>query len=553
MHITARGVLSVLGALGVLLALILALCADGAETAVRVPEPVQELGEGWYRMERGERVPVEVPGVLTLEKGTTLVLYNDALRADDAGMSISFRGAVYLPEVYMGEDLLYRYSESGFVCNEQMRSKLNCVVRLPFELTGEALRIVLYDMDGGRFELPKVAIGPPDAILRDHVEREGANVFLTSIMLLMGLLSLVVYVSMCRIHMTDVRFLNVAIFLILCALWCITDSPLVPELVGSYAATYYISFYCFMSFSIPIIHFVRETATMNHYHVLNWLEGLFYINIAAQTALHLAGACDMVDMLWATHILLFGGVAALCVLLCAEYRRTKNVDLRNPMIAFGLLGAGGVLALALYWLPGVPFYGLIYELGILVFIICLLWTVVNHTVNNLSFRIESRVYRRLSMIDGLTGLSNRRSFDQFFEDLVGRVHEYENIALFFMDLNFLKDTNDRFGHNAGDELLIGAAHCIRRCFGESRDCYRIGGDEFAVVLINPEEGNMQMWSSRLDACIRQHNQNARYRLSIARGYSLLRDDQGRIKRFGDWKAEADQAMYQNKLAQRENL
>ena len=45
-----------------------------------------------------------------------------------------------------------------------------------------------------------------------------------------------------------------------------------------------------------------------------------------------------------------------------------------------------------------------------------------------------------------------------------------------MDINWLKQTNDQYGHRAGDELLCCAARCIREAFYRAEDCFRIGGD-----------------------------------------------------------------------------
>ena len=56
-----------------------------------------------------------------------------------------------------------------------------------------------------------------------------------------------------------------------------------------------------------------------------------------------------------------------------------------------------------------------------------------------------------------------------------------------MDVNWLKQTNDQYGHRAGDELLCCAARCIREAFYRAEDCFRIGGDEFAVIATAADE------------------------------------------------------------------
>ena len=97
--------------------------------------------------------------------------------------------------------------------------------------------------------------------------------------------------------------------------------------------------------------------------------------------------------------------------------------------------------------------------------------------------------RTLSMTDGLTGLPNRMAFEDYVNQLKNDT-DIESMTVFSMDVNFLKETNDRKGHLYGDRLLRDAAVCILTAFGDStgKNCFRFGGDEFAAFWINePEE------------------------------------------------------------------
>jgi diguanylate cyclase (GGDEF)-like protein len=94
--------------------------------------------------------------------------------------------------------------------------------------------------------------------------------------------------------------------------------------------------------------------------------------------------------------------------------------------------------------------------------------------------------------DALTGLYNRRLFDEYCDKELNRAKRYvQNLAIVILDLHKLKDVNDRFGHLQGDQVLQLAASTLRRTLRASDFAFRIGGDEFALLLpqTEPEQAN----------------------------------------------------------------
>src|SRR5579863_251853 len=85
--------------------------------------------------------------------------------------------------------------------------------------------------------------------------------------------------------------------------------------------------------------------------------------------------------------------------------------------------------------------------------------------------------------DALTGLHNRRLFDEYFDKELNRAKRYgQQLAVVILDLHKLKEVNDRYGHLQGDQVLQIAAATLRRTLRNSDFAFRIGGDEFAVLL-----------------------------------------------------------------------
>ena len=86
--------------------------------------------------------------------------------------------------------------------------------------------------------------------------------------------------------------------------------------------------------------------------------------------------------------------------------------------------------------------------------------------------------------DGLTGIQNRRMFDQHIQRVWQQaVREEERVAVLLVDIDCFKDYNDRYGHQAGDECLRAVAVSLSQCARRPLDFVaRYGGEEFAVVL-----------------------------------------------------------------------
>ncbi|MCR5667785.1 MAG: GGDEF domain-containing protein [Lachnospiraceae bacterium] len=95
------------------------------------------------------------------------------------------------------------------------------------------------------------------------------------------------------------------------------------------------------------------------------------------------------------------------------------------------------------------------------------------------------VQKKYAYCDPLTGLQNRRAFEEELKSIV--LEQPKNFSIVMLDLNGLKKANDTFGHDAGDELIKATAKCLRESFVKEERIYRIGGDEFSVIHLGHED------------------------------------------------------------------
>ena len=173
---------------------------------------------------------------------------------------------------------------------------------------------------------------------------------------------------------------------------------------------------------------------------------------------------------------------------------------------------------------------------------------LNVAFENMATRLYEREKElRLSANhDSLTGLRNTTSYKrwvaEFDEEIVNETATF-GVAVF--DLNCLKETNDTYGHDVGDKLIASSAKLISDVFKRS-PVFRIGGDEFVVVLRNKDLEEHKELFARLDSLCANTiiEEKGKIFISIARGFALFDKDKDFC--FADVFKRADNAMYENK-------
>jgi len=160
--------------------------------------------------------------------------------------------------------------------------------------------------------------------------------------------------------------------------------------------------------------------------------------------------------------------------------------------------------------------------------------------------------REAAITDALTGLFNRRGFLTLAEQQIHLAQRNKrNMALIFLDLNNMKQINDKFGHKEGDRALIDTANLLRRTFRESDIMARMGGDEFAVLLTEPSKRDIDhIIFEHIHRNLKSHNEQSdrAYRLSFSMG--IAHYDPERPSSVGDLLTVADTMMYKEKKGNR---
>ncbi|CAN5428219.1 hypothetical protein BH10CYA1_BH10CYA1_59590 [soil metagenome] len=188
------------------------------------------------------------------------------------------------------------------------------------------------------------------------------------------------------------------------------------------------------------------------------------------------------------------------------------------------------------------------------------WTIddvsmIGSLADNLSVAIENadlhQERERQAVTDGLTGVANRRSFNETFTREFERARRYgETLSLVMIDLDFLKKINDTYGHQVGDEAIKTIGRLLRESSRSIDSAARYGGEEFCLLLPNTEIDMAEQLADRLRRLINEEPIEGPGNISASLGvacYPMHADNEETLFQ------RADEALYAAKQAGRNQV
>lgn len=280
---------------------------------------------------------------------------------------------------------------------------------------------------------------------------------------------------------------------------------------------------------------------------------------------------------FAGYLLIFGVLALVVSRAYAAGGSDSPVliiTITLPTIAMFILGTGAALVTTAATVVAVMFFlilrvagvgfspmlvqgqslGVIQSSVIIFVILVTSWIAWLYAKENEKLQTE---LREQTHRDHLTGIANRRAFDEALEtEILRAVRQKETLILFMVDIDNFKKYNDQYGHHAGDECLIKVASIIRSCLRRPGDLVaRYGGEELAVILPHTELPNGQSLAETMRHAVMglhiAHEGSEYGVVTITIGVSAT--DQEGVVTSGDVLLRADNALYQGKEAGRNRV
>lgn len=331
------------------------------------------------------------------------------------------------------------------------------------------------------------------------------------------------------------------IFSFMIGIWAFNESGTLMTIIPIRAACVLISAVSLMLMTPAFVRFVKCFWRVPDRWISDVICILAFINIVVQLILQLTGIRGFRQMFTPTHILL--GMALMYMAGATVYAMWKRGI--NQQVIVGILGI--IVLLGVLTLDLVHFYlgsfqiTFIGNFGVFIYICILVQEAFKQTISQADKARKLEFYRQLATKDMLTDMYNRNSYDEWVKENV----QMPGMLIITFDLNNLKYCNDTLGHAIGDDYIKNAAGIIAEIFGNFGNCYRIGGDEFCVVIpkqnkIDPEDKLTQLEQEQ-----KKYNAGLEYPyMQIAYGYAEY-DAQTDLD-IEDTRSRADEKMYEMK-------
>lgn len=150
---------------------------------------------------------------------------------------------------------------------------------------------------------------------------------------------------------------------------------------------------------------------------------------------------------------------------------------------------------------------------------------------------------QLALQDSLTGLGNRRYFDEQLKRAMHHANRHQyNVGMIVCDLDKFKLINDTYGHHIGDQVLTHFADALRSSIRDSDSIFRFGGDEFTILVENASEQSLNIIHSRINLAVNNDVLLSKYKVKCSLGLTFMNDGDSEQSFF----ERADKSLYQAK-------
>jgi diguanylate cyclase (GGDEF)-like protein len=373
------------------------------------------------------------------------------------------------------------------------------------------------------------------------IEDQGFTFVISMLDTVLGILLLIYGAVSYKRSSIGGAMIYLGLFTTLLGIWSLTENGIMAVLINNRAASSFTSFVTLALIGIPFVMFVRRYLQTTDKYLYKVLLILNVVSIIAVMSMQLLGIRDMKQTLTLTHISMISAVLYLPYsLICMAFKGIKTKKFWVTVCSIVCMCPPLFYSLYMYYSGS---HNVISFSNVFIFIFVVIFAadVSRSIIKDVKEGKKAALYKELAEKDMLTGCYNRNCYRNDTENL----ENLDDLLIVTCDLNNLKQCNDTLGHAFGDKYIADSAKLLIKTFSDFGKVYRIGGDEFCIVIPNAIKCNIGELMARLKKSEGEYNVASEVvKIQIAIGYAIF--DPQKDSNVEDIRNRADDLMYQNK-------
>jgi len=454
-----------------------------------------ELNEGWTLIYHGDTTELESTTDYVLPskivKGDSLILRRTLTSEIPEKPVLRFKTYHTFVEAYRDGVRLYSNGESNYNNGKVVGSGAHFAYlgADAHVFKGRKLELRFHFSENDALsELPSFEVLPADYAFIDFFARSSISLIVGLFLVLFGVLALFLGVGGMFYGIKFFRILIIGILSSCLGVWTLCYTKLIQLFSFDFAFNTNLEYITLYTAPLPLcllmLHMQYGRIGRKRWLGLAFIAGADVLLLVVTSILNFTDIVHYPKTLWIFHTYAF---LSLAYLLVSGILFKRNSDASAKILTLGISIFGAIAALdiiryivkANFHLDNTPMEISLLPLGTLSFVILLVFSYLVYIYYLLTEKTKKDILSVMAYNDSLTGIFNRAKCQQIFDVLDKSATDF---AIVSIDLNGLKLTNDRYGHNEGDRLIKAFATTFREAFTGIGTAIRMGGDEFLAIV-----------------------------------------------------------------------
>ena len=399
------------------------------------------------------------------------------------GQSLCFMSRNANFSVYLDDDEIYDFNPKGNNNKRGLYGDYLHTIPIPHFDGCRHLKIEFHDLDinisAGFYEMVLQNSG---SYLLSIAQRDKLKFLVCLMTFLIGIIVFSYGILEQTFHGDMIETVCLGTFTMLIGVWTSPKLSVLFMLAGNSVVMRAVEYISLAIIPIPVVTFAASVTKKFRNPLFIFCLSSATINLLSQFIIAGADILDYKEMLRFSHIIILICLICIVIMFSSAYYK-KEIDIKSTTYltaSVALILVSGMVDMLRYYVHYSMDSAKVTRLAMPVFVIALIIYEVRKMITFQIKSSEAELMEKLAMEDALTGIKNRNAFTSWEKKLLEQ--DTGTYVFVHFDVNRLKKVNDTYGHAEGDRHIKAAANVIRESFGNAGECFRIGGDEFFVIL-----------------------------------------------------------------------